>query len=145
MKVIDLRKSILHPNGPMERVQYSSDSSEKSFHLAIFDEKTDEILACGTLLMEDEEERSSEKTARIRGMAVGEKSQGLGLGAVVLDGLIAESVSRQVDKIWCNARTKILNFYLKKGFVSVGDEFVTAGGVPHYKLVKTISYDDGVK
>ena len=145
-KVIDLRKSILHPKGPIDRIHYPSDSDQtRSYHLVIFDEQKNEILACGTLLMEDEGENPSTKIARIRGMAVSEKFQGLGFGALILDGLIKESIRRRVEKIWCNARTKILNFYLKKGFVSVGDEFVIAGGIPHYKLLKTISYKDEIK
>jgi len=140
-KIIDLRKSILHPDGPLERVLYSADAESSSIHMAVFDEGQN-VIACGTMLMEDETEKISSHTGRIRGMAVSESSQGLGLGGAILDALIEEARVRKVTKIWCNARTKILNFYLKRGFVSEGEEFVTAGGVPHFKLVKTITYAD---
>ena len=143
-KIIELRKSILHPDGPIERVQYAADHSEETVHLAIFDENN-VILACGTMLMEDESEGSSKSVGRIRGMAVSESSQGKGLGAVILDGLIDEAIERKVQKIWCNARSKILKFYFKRDFESVGDEFITAGGVPHFKLIKSITYKDKLR
>jgi predicted GNAT family N-acyltransferase len=144
-KVVALRKATLHPNGPWELVHYSFDSFEDSFHLAIFDHNSDKVIACGTLLMEDESEEHSSTVARIRGMAVDGAFQGQGLGGVILDGIIEESHKRRVEKIWCNARSKILDFYIRKGFVSLGSEFITAGGVPHYKLVKTITYKDDLK
>lgn len=138
-KIIDLRKAILHPDGPMERVLYPADGSETAIHVAIISEDGD-VMACGSMLMEDESEKESTHIGRIRGMAVSEKSQGKGLGGIVLESLLAEAKSRKVTKIWCNARTKILNFYLKRGFVSSGDEFITAGGIPHYRLVKSMVY-----
>lgn len=143
-KIVDLRKSILHPNGPVERVQYAADLSDETLHLAIFDEN-DQIIACGTMLMEDESERPSTSIGRIRGMAVNEAFQGKGLGAIILDGLIDVAIDRKVQIIWCNARTKILNFYFKRDFKSEGDEFITPGGIPHFKLIKTITYNDKLK
>ena len=143
-KVVGLRKSILHPDGPWGRVRYDSDSRADSFHLAIFAEDH-EVLACGSLLMEDESEIESSTIARIRGIAVSEKSQGMGLGKIILKGLLEESERRRVQKIWCNARSAILKFYLQEDFKSVGDEFITAGGIPHYKLIKTISYSENIR
>ena len=138
-KIIDLRKVTLHFDGPMERVFYSRDQNKDSIHVAIFDE-SESIMACGSLLMEDETGFESVDVGRIRGMAVSEKFQGRGLGGLVLDTLIVEAEARRVSKIWCDARTKILNFYIKRGFVSTGNEFVTASGIPHYKLVKTMGF-----
>ena len=143
-KVIDLRKSILHPKGPFSRIQYPLDHDQGSVHLAIFNDIR-EILACGTILMEDEQENPSKKIARIRGMAVSKKSQGMGLGTIVLNDLIKESEKQKIEKIWCNARTENLNFYLKRDFISIGDEFVTPSGIPHFKLIKTIVYKDSVQ
>lgn len=74
--IINLRQSVLHPNGPVTRVTYSPDTDTLAIHICV--RKYGELVAVGTMLPEDEQEARSESVWRIRGMAVHPEMQGQG-------------------------------------------------------------------
>lgn len=127
--LVSLRKRVLHPQGPVERVLYPEDKDASTLHLA-FEDKG-QMIACGSLI-EDLE------GLRVRGMAVDSSFRGKGLGSKILDEFIQEAQKRGASLIWCNARTRALPLYERKGFQKQGDEFDLPGGGPHYKLILKI-------
>lgn len=135
--MVQLRQKVLHPDGVRERVLYAFDDHEESFHLGIFS-KEGELAACGSLLPESEGLKFSTSICRIRGMAVDPHFQKQGLGGLILEGLLEEAVRNKRSKVWCNARSSILDFYLRKDFLKAGEEFILPPNIPHYKLVKTL-------
>ena len=138
--VIDLRQNILHPGGERSRVLYPFDDHKETIHLGVFTEDPDagnlKLAACGTLLPEAENLKFSTSVCRIRGMAVDANFQKKGLGQMILNGLLEEALKNKRSKVWCNARSSVLNFYLSKGFVKEGFEFILPPNIPHYKLIK---------
>lgn len=124
-ELIELRKKVLHPHGPVERVLYLEDSYAETLHVAIREEGR--LIACGSLIFE-------KTVARVRGMAVADGQRGKGLGSLILDALIEGAKDKGVAKIWCNARVAALSLYERKGFQKVGDVFDLPGGGPHYRL-----------
>ncbi len=115
-----LRESILRPGQPIENWTFDADDDPRTIHLAM--KQNDEIVAIVSLLPEEKEECPW----RLRGMAVVEQLQGQGVGQQLLEALIA----MVDDSIWCTARKRIQDFYLKNGFTTFGDEF-TMNDMPH--------------
>ena len=63
-------------------------------------------------------------TAQFRKMAVLPSDQGKGFGQQLLQYLIADCKREGIETLWCNARTSVLNFYLKNGFVTTGEPYL---------------------
>ena len=82
----------------------------------------DEIVAIVSLLPEEKEGCPW----RLRGMAVKEELRGQGVGQQLLLALFEQAHS----SIWCAARKRVAEFYLKNGFEIFGDEF-TMNDMPH--------------
>ncbi len=72
---------------------------------------------------------------RLRGMATAPQLRGRGIGSDVLVAGLAAAASAGAGLVWCNARTRALEFYRRHGFETVGSEFLTGGAqpVPHFR------------
>lgn len=157
-EIIQLRQSVLHPTGSIEKVSYGRDLHPLAAHFVI--RKHGEVIAVGTVLPEDENEKLSYTTWRIRGMAVRSDEQGLGLGSLVLDEIInyvqnlknqkfeipaedlqlldgssdTENTNLTPQLIWCNARVEALNLYKRANFEVLPGEFLIPGSTWHNRL-----------
>ena len=144
-EILQLRQSVLHPDGPIERVTYHNDKDPLALHVAI--RKDNSLIAVGTLLPEDEDEKYSESIWRIRGMAVRSDMRGLGLGSILLtemfDHLKTISTKTKVKPslVWCNARIEALNLYRNLGFEVLEGEFLIPGSGPHQRLKYNLTED----
>lgn len=136
--IINLRQSVLHPNGPVTRVTYSPDTDTLAIHICV--RKYGELVAVGTMLPEDEQEARSESVWRIRGMAVHPEMQGKGLGGLILNEMFEVlkntevKTKMKVTLVWCNARVEALNLYTRFGFEVLDGEFDIPGSGPHRRL-----------
>jgi predicted GNAT family N-acyltransferase len=63
-------------------------------------------------------------------MAVRKSARGRGIGAAVLQALLAEAKRLGYGRLVLHAQTHALDFYRRHGFVTEGDEFMEAG-IPH--------------
>lgn len=66
-------------------------------------------------------------------MAVLREWRGQGVGAAILNALIAAARERGLAEVMLNAQTHALGFYARSGFVAEGDEFPDAG-IPHRRM-----------
>lgn len=66
-------------------------------------------------------------------MAVLREWRGQGVGAAILNALIAAARERGLTEVMLNAQTHALGFYARSGFVAEGDEFPDAG-IPHRRM-----------
>lgn len=141
--ILQLRKEVLHPLGPLDRVQYPRDKDPMAVHIAI--QAHNELVAVGSLLPEDEDENFSLSVWRIRGMAVRSDLRGFGLGQIVLTEMfenlraLTEKTKVVPSLVWCNARVEALNLYKKFGFEVLDEEFVIPGSGPHRRLKYPLS------
>lgn len=71
-------------------------------------------------------------------MAVLKVARGTGMGARVLDALMAKAAELGYAELILNAQTHAAPFYARVGFEQVGDEFEEAG-IPHVEMRKRIS------
>ncbi len=134
--ILELRHRILHPGGPESRVLYETDKLKSAIHLIVEDKQSKEVLACGSLLPEDDDGRICTDKNRIRGMAVALSAQGQGFGNNILDKMIELTKENGIGYTWCNAREAVLPFYEKRGFKVVGNVFDVPGSGPHFKMIK---------
>jgi predicted GNAT family N-acyltransferase len=63
-------------------------------------------------------------------MAVSKACRGHGIGAALLQTLMAEARQRGDQSVLLHAQTSVVGFYQRFGFVGCGDEFIEAG-IPH--------------
>ncbi|WP_186426512.1 GNAT family N-acetyltransferase [Cupriavidus metallidurans] len=70
-------------------------------------------------------------------MAVLKSARGTGVGAKVLDALMAKATELGYPELILNAQTHAAPFYARVGFEQVGDEFEEAG-IPHIEMRKRI-------
>jgi ribosomal protein S18 acetylase RimI-like enzyme len=71
---------------------------------------------------------------RIRGMATAPERRGKGLGAQVLDALLAHAVAMRARRVWCNARTPARSFYERAGLRVISEEFHLPDIGPHFVM-----------
>ncbi len=128
--VLPLRAAILRPGLASAEAVYAVDDDPTTLHLAAIDE-TGAVVGCSTWFAEPWQGRPA---WRLRGMATAPSVRGSGVGGALLRRGLAEAQAARVDFAWCNARTVALGFYRRYGFETVGEEFVTAIGIPHYLM-----------
>jgi len=76
--------------------------------------------------------RKTPKGIKLERFAVLKEYRNSGAGTAILDKVL-EDVTRLNEKIYLHAQITAINFYLKAGFVTEGDEFVEAN-IRHYKM-----------
>lgn len=63
--------------------------------------------------------------------------RGLGLGARVVQALVAEASRLGYPRVYLGAQIHAIDFYAKLGFTPYGDEFMDAG-IPHLSMEKSL-------
>lgn len=134
-EVRPLRMRVLRAGRPASESDHPHDELAEAFHVAAV--VGEQVVGCATVFPEPYEGRPD--AWRLRGMAVDEGYQDRGIGATVMNRVKAELAARGVRLLWCNARTVALPFYLRHGFVTVGDEFLAAHDIPHYVAILALS------
>jgi len=69
-------------------------------------------------------------------LAVLKEWRGRGVGRALLDLLLVIANQMGYDEVRLHAQTRVLDFYLHKGFAAQGDEFMEAG-IPHIAMTRT--------
>jgi predicted GNAT family N-acyltransferase len=75
--------------------------------------------------------------ARIGRMAVLPPLRGKGVGAAILQALVAIAAGRGEREVRLHAQTNAVKFYLREGFVIEGEEYLEAG-IPHWTMFKRL-------
>lgn len=120
-----LRHQILRPGLPAETARFDGDLSPGTGHWGAFFGR--ELLGVASVMQE--------QGARLRGMAVLERSQGQGVGRALVLEIQAWARAESVPTIWCYARAHVERFYAKLGFVRTDTRVYDFVGVgPHYRM-----------
>ena len=133
-EVRPLRMKVLRAGRPASESVYPYDQLAETLHVAAV--VGEQIVGCATVFPEPYDGHAD--AWRLRGMAVDERYQGRGIGANVMERVKSELATRDVRLLWCNARTAVLPFYLRHGFTTVGEEFLAAHDIPHYRALLTL-------
>ncbi|RXG26841.1 GNAT family N-acetyltransferase [Leeuwenhoekiella marinoflava] len=130
-----VRHPVLRKGRPLETCAMPGDTDDDTFHLGLFDAQ--KLIGVVTF-MNVAKPQFTGKQYQLRGMAVLDDYQGQSLGNLLVDEGEKLLKAKTVNTLWCNARVKALNFYLRKGFAISGEPFEIEPVGTHYLLFKTL-------
>ncbi len=105
---------------------------ENDLHIGCFENNK----LIGTLILTPKDKN----IIQMRQVAVDNNQQHKGVGSMLVK--FAEKIANEhrFSKIILSARTTVLNFYLKAGYKSVGEEYISKStNIPHIEMIKIIS------
>ncbi|PHR92726.1 MAG: GNAT family N-acetyltransferase [Leeuwenhoekiella sp.] len=130
-----VRHPVLREGKPAESCAMPGDEAEDTLHFGLFDvEKLIGVVS----LMNNSKPQFTGKQYQLRGMGVLSAYQGQKLGNLLVDEAEKHLQNQGVELLWCNARIKALNFYLRKGFSIEGEPFEIENVGTHYLLFKKL-------
>ena len=136
-----LRRAVLRPGRPMEESIYPGDDDPRSAHAAVRHSEATarDVMAVGSVLPDAPPWDPARVDGwRIRGMATRDDARRRGLGAAVLDGLVARVAVQGGGLVWCNARVPATGLYRRAGFVTRGEVFDIEGIGPHIHMWRMV-------
>jgi GNAT superfamily N-acetyltransferase len=98
-----------------------------------------EVAACGRLDLQPA--HPAGPSAQLRYCAVDERCRGAGAGQALLRHFEEQSLRRNLPRLWMEARTAALNFYLRQGYEDTGPGPTKFGLIPHRILEKHLAPD----
>jgi len=128
-----LRHKVLRPSQASELCPFDLDEHKNSFHLGAF--QGDLLVGILSAVPLDEKGVEREGVFRIRGMAVDADSRGRGIGTLLLQSAAKHLERQDPCRLWCFARSHAVPFYVRNGFVIVGEEFEIEGVGPHFTMI----------
>ena len=130
-KYDDFRWEILRKPLNIPHVPLKDNLEESSYHFMAIT-SSNEIVACGRLHMNNDEE------AQIRYMGVSENRRRMGLGSLIVDRLETQAKVLGASSITLNARNVALNFYKSQGYKTIGP-YQSDTNIPHTKMEKFLT------
>ncbi len=119
------------PHGIDEAILHTGEDAEGN-HAVI--EQDGQVLAYGRLAQRDATQ------FQILQLVVEPTWQGQGIGAWLLQGLLALAVQQGGQRVSLNARVAQVGFYEKQGFETCGEAFDSVStGVPHIKMTRLVT------
>jgi GNAT superfamily N-acetyltransferase len=113
---------VLRSGGDAASVVWPGDDDPRTGHVLV------DGLAAGSVMPQDD------GSWRVRGMATAPEARGRGLGARVLEQLLAHARAHGATLIWCYARPAAMSLYERAGFVAVGDPWDDPALGPHQRM-----------
>lgn len=136
-ETFDLRKTVLRPHIPVSEVRFPGDEDADTIHLGA--EVEGRVVGVITAIREPPPGSSHQSAWRLRGVAVQPEYQRAGIGRRLLTDCERRVRAARGEKIWCNARTNVIAFYERLGFVVTSGIFEIEGIGPHVQMQKTLS------
>ena len=130
-KYDDFRWEILRKPLNIPHVPLKDNLEESSYHFMAIT-SSNEIVACGRLHMDNNEE------AQIRYMGVSENRRRMGLGSLIIDRLENQAKVLRASSITLNARNVALNFYKSQGYKTIGP-YQSDTNIPHTRMEKFLT------
>jgi GNAT superfamily N-acetyltransferase len=139
--ILAVRHQVLRPSLELTHSRYPEDAHPMVFHLAARDDGGN-VIACATFVPQALAGFDGYAAWRLRGMATLPEHRGRGIGGQLLEAGIARAAREGADLMWCNGRAAAAAFYLRHGFVAVGDQFQVPPIGAHYLLVRHLIDQD---
>ncbi|WP_232324896.1 GNAT family N-acetyltransferase [Halobacillus mangrovi] len=133
---LSMRHGILRANQPKEASQYPKDLEQNTFHLGAFHDNT--LVSIASFFDEKTDKIETESQYRLRGMATLPEWRGKGAGSLIIKEAETILQQRDVDVLWCNARTSAAGYYDRLNFKQVGEVFDLPPIGPHVISYKKI-------
>ncbi len=119
----DIRRKVFVDEQHVSREEEYDSHEEESMHYLVY---VDDI-PVGTARW-----RKTDSGIKLERFAVLKESRNTGAGSAILKKVLDDVIPTK-ERIYLNAQITAINFYLKAGFVTEGDEFLEAN-IRHYKM-----------
>ena len=131
-----VRHPVLRNGKPTESCFFDGDDLTTTIHLGIY--SGNQLIGVCSFLKSKQPLIHQEHQYQLRGMAVLNEYQDLGLGTLILN--FGENLLKQqnIETIWCNAREKAVNFYKKNSYEIIGEPFLIKNIGLHHIMYKIL-------
>ena len=130
---LPLRQRVLRPHQSVEELRAPDDDAPETGHYVAF--AGDEVVGTGSIRREAPPWAPGDGRAwRVRGMATAEGWRNRGIGARVLDAILAHAEAGGGGLVWCSARMPAVPFYIRAGFRTEGEAWVDPVIGPHVMM-----------
>lgn len=119
---------MLRPHQRLDEVGFTGDELPGAAHFGAF--VADEMVATATV--------HPEEGWRLRGMATREEFRGMGMGGALIAACVSHAKESGGVILWCNARVKAADFYLRHGFEIRGERFELPLIGPHFYMWRAL-------
>ena len=130
-----VRQPVLRNGKPIENCHFTGDDLPTTKHFGI---QTDILIGVISLFENKNELFTNEVQFQIRGMAILEDFQGLGLGEKLISYSEKYITSEKNTLIWFNARVLAVGFYEKMNYQKKGNSFEIQDIGTHYVMYKIV-------
>lgn len=127
-----VRHPVLRAGKPLESCRFPGDENSDTIHFGLF--QNDKLCAVASVFDAKSKLINDKKQIQLRGMAVLESHQGLGIGAKLLQYITTEYYTKKGYSIWFNARIIAVPFYEKQGFQVISEGFEIEGIGTHFVM-----------
>jgi GNAT superfamily N-acetyltransferase len=131
-----LRQAVLRPHQRAGELVWAGDEDPAALHAAAFDGEA--LLAVASVVPAPHPRDPRPGDWRVRGMATRPEARGRGLGAALLERCLEHARAHGGARAWCNARTPVIAFYERAGFLVEGEPFELPAIGPHVVMTKTL-------
>jgi len=131
-----VRHPVLRAGKPIESCVFKGDNLDTTIHTGIF--VKDKLVGVCSFLKNNHNLIPATSQYQLRGMAILENFQGLGLGKTILNYSELQLKNKGINAIWCNAREIAVNFYKKNGYQTTGKPFNIKDIGLHYMMHKIL-------
>jgi predicted GNAT family N-acyltransferase len=129
-----LRQKVLRPHQTVADQVYEGDDAPGAAHFAAYGDDG-QVIGIASITPEPHPREPAPEDWRLRGMATDpDGGRGLGAGAALLAACVGRARAAGAGRVWCNARSPVVGFYEREGFVVEGEEFEIAGIGPHFVM-----------
>ncbi|OIQ27993.1 MAG: hypothetical protein BM564_10965 [Bacteroidetes bacterium MedPE-SWsnd-G2] len=131
-----IRHAVLRQGKPLSTCIFNGDELSNTFHFGLF--YNSNICGIATVLQQSQANLKETNAYQLRGMAILENYQGYGFGEALVKHIQNQLAQLNINLLWCNARTHAAQFYIKNGFIQLGDEFDIPNVGPHLCMYKKL-------
>ena len=131
-----VRQPVLRYGKPIESCVFDGDDLDTTCHLGIY--TANKLVGVCSFFKNNHKLLSEVWQYQLRGMAILDEYQGLGLGSTILTHGETLLKNQNTQIVWCNARENATIFYKKNGYKIIGDFFDIEDIGLHHSMYKTL-------
>lgn len=131
-----VRHPVLRPGRPLESCYYPKDDDSQTFHLGAF--LDGKLCGVATYLQDRHPDFTNLLQYRLRGMAVLQECQGLGLGRQLVEAAELRLMQLDCELVWFTAREAAEGFYARLGYQRIGEYYDEPLLGPHCYMYKRL-------
>ena len=131
-----VRHPVLRKGKPIESCFFTGDDLVSTTHFGIYE--NDKLVGVASLFNQNHDYFSEQTQMQLRGMAVLESHQKMGLGEKLLSHCETFLKKEKKALLWFNARSSAVPFYEKQDYQKSGDSFEILDIGTHFVMYKKI-------